>query len=449
MKTTKPNPFSTTASVPGYLAGTLRAWSDGLAETSAPSVRRQHLLTVSRMRTLALAAQVMLLIVSDLILKVMLPWTILLLILCGLAGLNILTWLRLKKGQTVGSFEVAAQLFADLAAFTLILYFTGGVTNPFVSLYLPLLGLAAALLPWAQVAFLAVVSVVAYSVLMNNYMPLVLANPADAVHFHLIGMWLNFLVSVVILVGFVARLSSSIRHRDLALSRAQQRLSSETRLAALGNQAASIAHQLGTPVSTIATIVADWQQEPGFQGDAAEMNTLRAQVQSIVNTLAQLRAQIEIDPKHASDAQLIRPNIWLDNAVAVWRNLNPQHEVHIAAGIVNMTESFNVRKELLELGLNTLLDNAAQSQQRANIQAPLQVDLHCDKTSMTLLVNDLGTGIDPELLPRIGQQLLQANGQGMGLFLLVNLLEREGGQLSLRNLTPGVCASLRLPVLPV
>lgn len=211
-----------------------RLWTDGLADQSDPSVRRQQMVTVMWMRMLALAAQVLLLAVVGLFLQVTLPWPVLTSILGALALLNVITFIRLRQGTAVGSFEVAAQLFADLAAFSFILYFTGGVTNPFVSLYLPLLGLAAALLPWAQVAFLALFSVVAYTVLMSNYVPLVLANPDDGIHFHLVGMWLNFLVSVLILVGFVARLSSSIRNRDQALGRAQQRLSSESRLAALG-----------------------------------------------------------------------------------------------------------------------------------------------------------------------------------------------------------------------
>jgi two-component system sensor histidine kinase RegB len=348
----------------------------------------------------------------------------------------------------VGSFEVAAQLFADLAAFSFVLYFTGGVTNPFVSLYLPLLGLAAALLPWAQVAVLALFSVVAYTVLMGNYIPLVLANPDDGVHFHLVGMWLNFLVSVLILVGFVARLSSSIRNRDQALGRAQQRLASESRLAALGNQAASIAHQLGTPVSTIATIVSDWKNDPAMQAQAREMSILSAQVQSITDTLGQLRAQIEVNPRHNADAQMIKPSEWLHNTLGLWRTRNPQHEVRLMPSIASIAGEFKVRKELLELGLITLLDNAAQSQQRASVNQPLQVGMQCDHESLTLFVNDAGDGIDVELLPKIGQQLFQANGQGMGLFLLSNLLEREGGKLSLRNLHPGVCASLSLPVLP-
>lgn len=411
------------------------------------SVRRQQMVTVMWMRTLALAAQVLLLAVVGLLLHVSLPWPVLTVILGALVLLNAITFIRLRQGHSVGSFEVAAQLFADLAAFTFVLYFTGGVTNPFVSLYLPLLGLAAALLPWAQVAVLALFSVVAYTVLMGNYIPLVLANPDDGVHFHLVGMWLNFLVSVLILVGFVARLSSSIRNRDQALGRAQQRLTSESRLAALGNQAASIAHQLGTPVSTIATIVSDWKNDPAMQAQVREMNVLSAQVQSITDTLGQLRAQIEVNPRHNADAQMIKPSEWLQTTLGIWRTRNPQHEVRLMPSIASIAGEFKVRKELLELGLVTLLDNAAQSQQRACVGEPLQVGMQCDHESLTLFVNDAGSGIDTELLPKIGQQLFQANGQGMGLFLLANLLEREGGKLSLRNLNPGVCASLSLPVL--
>ena len=411
------------------------------------SVRRQQMVTVMWMRTLALAAQGLLLAVVGLLLKVSLPWSVLAVILGALVLLNAITFIRLRQGHSVGSFEVAAQLFADLAAFTFVLYFTGGVTNPFVSLYLPLLGLAAALLPWAQVAVLALFSVVAYTVLMGNYIPLVLANPDDGVHFHLVGMWLNFLVSVLILVGFVARLSSSIRNRDQALGRAQQRLTSESRLAALGNQAASIAHQLGTPVSTIATIVSDWKNDPAMQAHVREMSILSAQVQSITDTLGQLRAQIEVNPRHNADAQFINPSEWLQATLSVWRTRNPQHEVRLMPSIASIAGEFKVRKELLELGLITLLDNAAQSHQRASVRDPLQVGMQCDHESLTLFVNDAGGGIDAELLPKIGQQLFQANGQGMGLFLLTNLLEREGGKLSLRNLNPGVCASLSLPVL--
>ncbi len=411
------------------------------------SVRRQQMVTVMWMRTLALAAQFLLLAVVGLLLKVSLPWPVLTVILGALVLLNGITYIRLRQGHSVGSFEVAAQLFADLAAFSFVLYFTGGVTNPFVSLYLPLLGLAAALLPWAQVAVLALFSVVAYTVLMGSYIPLVLANPDDGVHFHLVGMWLNFLVSVLILVGFVARLSSSIRNRDQALGRAQQRLASESRLAALGNQAASIAHQLGTPVSTIATIVSDWKNDPAMHAQAREMNILSAQVQSITDTLGQLRDQIEVNPRHNADAQMIKPSEWLQATLGIWRTRNPQHEVRLMPSIASIAGEFKVRKELLELGLITLLDNAAQSQQRASVSEPLQVGMQCDEVSMTLFVNDAGQGIDTDLLPKIGQQLFQANGQGMGLFLLANLLEREGGKLGLRNLNPGVCASLSLPVL--
>jgi two-component system sensor histidine kinase RegB len=114
--------------------------------------------------------------------------------------------------------------------------------------------------------------------------------------------------------------------------------------------------------------------------------------------------------------------------------------------VASQNDQFHVNKELLELGLVTLLDNASQSQQRAGVQAPLQLGLECSGSSVMLMVSDAGQGIEPELLPKIGRQPMDANGQGMGLFLLSNLVEREGGQLTLRNLQPGVCATISLPV---
>ncbi|HEX4855541.1 MAG TPA: ATP-binding protein, partial [Limnobacter sp.] len=111
-------------------------------------------------------------------------------------------------------------------------------------------------------------------------------------------------------------------------------------------------------------------------------------------------------------------------------------------------ETVLARKDLLDLGLVTLLDNATQSQLRAGVASALQVGLHWNARQLVLQVTDAGLGIHPDLLPRLGRQLVQAHGQGMGLFLLTNLLEREGGSLGLHNLAQGVSATLILPVQP-
>ena len=426
-----------------------QAWSRAWVDRSDPLVRRQQLLTVLWMRNLALALLCVLLLLVGWGLRVSLPWLQVGVILTGLVALTAITAVRLRRKNPVGGLEVFAQLFADLAAFTLLLYFTGGVTNPFVSLYLPLLGLAAALLPWGQVAVLATFSVAAYSVLMNNYFPLVLANPADGVHFHLIGMWLNFLVSVVILVAFVARLSSFLRDRDQALAKAQTHLANESKLAALGNQAASIAHQLGTPVSTIATVVADWQDDPAMAHQQADMAVLQAQVQSITNTLARIRAQVERDHHDSPVWQKLELSQWLDQEIAAWRNRHPACEVQWRA----TGQAVRVNIELLALGLGVLLDNAAQSHLRAGVEQPVHVKLNVSTTATTqalmLAVEDSGPGMASELLSKAGQQvMMNTHGQGMGLFLLANLLDRAGGARTFQNTKPGFRASLSMPVTP-
>ncbi len=423
-----------------------RAWARAWLDRSDPLVRRQQLLTVLWMRNLALALLCALLLLVGWGLKVALPWLQLGVVLGGLALLTGVTALRLMRRNPVGGLEVFAQLFADLAAFSLLLFFTGGVTNPFVSLYLPLLGLAAALLPWGQVAVLATLSVVAYSVLMNNYFPLVLANPADGVHFHLIGMWLNFLVSVVILVAFVARLSSFLRDRDQALAKAQSHLANESKLAALGNQAASIAHQLGTPVSTISTLVSDWQEDPAMAHQRADMAVLQAQVQSITQTLTRIRAQVEFDQHAQSAWQELNPATWLPGELAAWRNRHPACEVQPHA----TGQSVHVNVELLALGLGVLLDNAAQSHARSGVEQPVQVVLAVEESpagqQIALTVQDAGPGVSPEFLSKAGKQVMNSQGQGMGLFLLTHLVDREAGVLTFQNMKPGFRACLHLPV---
>lgn len=411
----------------------------------AQAARQQQLRTVVALRLFATLAQLSLLWVAHSMLGVALPWPMLGLIFSLLLVLNATTWLRLRQQQPIGQYELVSQLFADIAAFSLVLYFTGGVTNPFVSLYLPLLGLAAALLPIRQVVVLAVVSVLAYSVLMMEYIPLVLANPADGVYFHLVGMWLNFMVSALILVGFVARLSNALRKRESALSLAQNRLASEERLAALGNQAASIAHQLGTPVSTIATLVADLRDEPRLEDHLQDLNVLASQVQAIQATLQSLREQV-----HARDAGLNAPapvdlDAWVGQAVAHWRNRHPAQELFVDSGSRREPAMLDVRAEVLDLALNALLDNAMQAQMRAGVAQPLQIRVHVLPTLVRLELQDQGGGIAPELLPLLGVQPVDGHGQGVGLFLLANLLQREGAALSFANQVDGACVVIDIP----
>ncbi|HEX4880405.1 MAG TPA: ATP-binding protein [Limnobacter sp.] len=420
------------------------------------SERQQQMHTVVWMRMFAVGALALLLAGSEWLLGLALPNMTLAFILGLMAVLNLATWLRLRQGVPVGRYEVGAQLFADLAAFSLLLYFTGGVTNPFVALYLPLLGLAATLLPWRQVVLLALFSVFAYTGLMTHYMPLVLANPDDGVHFHLIGMWLNFIASVLILVVFVARLSDSVRQRNNALGLAERKLAQQSSMAALGNQAASIAHQLGTPVSTIAMVLEDWKGDSSIHLPPADVLAVGHQLKAIEETLKQLKAQVA-QGNYPEQSMAQNPQRALQHCVAQWRNRNPQQEVLVDGFDSDWPAQHRVAGDLLVLGLNTLLDNAMQAQARAGSSAPLVLRAVATRHACELHLQDKGGGVSTDLLPSLGKSPIHAdglsgerskglaNGQGIGLFLLGGLLERAGGSLQLKNEQGGLHATVVLP----
>jgi two-component system sensor histidine kinase RegB len=420
------------------------------------AVRRQQLSTVVALRTFALCSQAALVISVHFGLKVSLPLHIFLVVLLGLLFLNLLTWMALRQQRTIGPYAVALHVLVDLCAFSVLLYYTGGVTNPFVSLYLPLLGLAAALLPWRQVAVLAGVSVALYGFLTVEYRPLQvhLHGHEDMINLHLWGMGVNFLVSVLILVGFVARLADSLRQREKDLAQAQARLVDEERLAALGNQAASIAHQLSTPVSTIAMLVTDWQDESATPPVPAEdLQVLSSQVQSIQTTLKHMRHQIESMDEQRTRPQVNDGRVWLEQCLAEWRNRNPAQEIRWLDPLpVQGTMPLAVEPSALALALNVLLDNAAQSQARLGVTQAIEFSLQRMPQAWTCRIADQGAGIASDVLPKLGREVIthgkNPKGHGMGVFLIVSLLDRQGVQLKFENRKPhGACVQLIIPSL--
>lgn len=415
-----------------------------------PSSRRAQLKAVLWMRSLAVSLMGLLLLLGYWTQGVQLPLPTLVFVLGLLLLLNLLGFARLRFTPAhIGPYEVATQLFADLFGFSIMLYFTGGATNPFVMFYLPLLGLAAALLPLGQVMSLAMLSVVAYTLLTLEYVPLVLRNPDNAVQLHLFGMWVNFLLSVGILVGFVARLSTRLRQREHSLYMAENRLNREANLAALGNQSAALAHEMGTPLSAIKTTVSDWLELPtqrqmltGVPELEADMQRIQQQVGIMQSSLVRLRQQVESFGNPTRSAHQPNPAAlqqWFEQVLARWHNRHPEVQLKINSQL-HAEARYQLALDDLTLSLNVLLDNCAQM---ATGELPTPLCVQCElqpwSGGVVLVVADNGKGFSAIDLPRLGKELLseRPTGRGMGLYLIGGLIERLGGQMLLRNRPEG------------
>ena len=181
------------------------------------------------------------------------------LVLMGAFALS--TAWRLRQDVPATQMEFLAHLLADLTAYAVLLYFSGGATNPFVSLMLVPVVIAAISLRPRWTWLLAATASAYYAGLLFVYQPLAVADPLAAYGMHLAGMWFNFLLSAALIAFFVARMHAALRTRERALAELREKQLRDERIVALGTQAALAAHELATPLATLQTTAHDLAAE--------------------------------------------------------------------------------------------------------------------------------------------------------------------------------------------
>ncbi|MCG5259449.1 HAMP domain-containing histidine kinase [Cupriavidus gilardii] len=437
------------------------AASDGHAPR-APGPGRDGLLSLRRvywLRWAILSGQGLLLVWAETLAGLELPYRPLLSIFVLQAIFNLLTAWRLRQharaGSVPGDAELMGQLLVDLTALSAILFFTGGATNPFVSFYLPGLALAAAIVPWRQVVALALYALACYSLMLFEYVPLHLHDPDNAVVYHLVGMWLNFVASAVMIALFVARLSGVLREREGQLADARERLLREARVESLNAQAATVAHEIGTPLATLAVIAGELRADAAdpTRGNTAirdylpDLHTVEQQLALCRDILARLR--------EANRASALQPvGQWLPAFADGWQLRHPQVRVETAIA----AEAAYVPIEPARTGqmLTILLDNAALSQQAAGRgDLPLRLSIAREPSGepgeLVLRVIDHGTGMPAALRARLGEAPVASThgGQGIGAYLAQSVARQMGGRLLWQDRPEGgTVAELRLPANP-
>lgn len=230
------------------------------AHPGHPQLRR-----LVALRSVAVGAQLLTLACVWQLLEMQLDWQPMLLTIAALAAINLCTWLRLRSDQPVNYPELFAQLCVDVLALSMLLYFGGGSTNPFISLFLLPLVIAAATLPQRYTWGMAILTAACYSTLMFYYQALPHNlhdhNGDNAFNTHVIGMWLGFSISAVVVAYFVTQMAQAVRDRDQQLAQAREAVLRNERIVALGMQAAGAAHEMGTPLSTMAVVIGELQHE--------------------------------------------------------------------------------------------------------------------------------------------------------------------------------------------
>lgn len=370
-----------------------------------------------------------------------LPLPPMLAVLAALAGFN--AWLQWRSAQVaVAPGELFGQICVDLTALTVLLYLSGGAANPLISLLLIPVAVAALSLPGRLTAVATLLAVLAYSMLTWFYLPLAIDDVERAARLHLAGMWLTFVVSAAMIAWFVARMTASIRERDSRLAAAREQALRDERVVALGALAAGAAHELGTPLATIAVLVGELERDRSLDADArADLALVREQValcKGIISGMAQRSGAARAESLQAQDAVG-----WLRDVLARWQAMRPR----AAAAIHVVGQGATPRlawDPALEQAVANLLNNAADA-----AAGEIRVELDWDTAWLRLAISDKGPGFAAEVLRRGGRESLPPGhgGAGIGLLLAFSVVERCGGSIALDNLPAGGArARIELPL---
>jgi two-component system sensor histidine kinase RegB len=251
-------------------------------------------------------------------------------------------------------------------------------------------------------------------------------------------MWFTFVLSATMLAWFVVRMTASIRQRDAALASVREQALRDERVIALGALAAGAAHELSTPLATMAVVAGELERDGGLPAAArADVELLRRQIaacKSIISGLAERAGAERLD-----SATAVCVDDWLAGVHARWRQLRPRARSDLRLDGAPPAPAV-IADPTLEQGLINLLNNAADAGSMVLVRA----DWHGDWFNIE--VRDNGPGFPPAVLAAAGRAPLPAHdgGSGIGLFLAHAAVARLGGQLALSNEGGGV-ARLRLP----
>lgn len=398
------------------------------------------------LRTVAILGQILIIGLIQTQVGIELPLKALSVIILVHAGWNLMTWWRLKRPAPLSQAEFFVQLLVDVLILTALFYFTGGATNPFTWIYLLPLMIVTINLHKRYAWGITLIAILCYSLLMAWYVPL----PGTHMHHdsgfsqHIIGMWMGFVFSAVLMVHFLSHMAHNLRKRDRALANAREKALRDERLIALGTLAAGAAHELGTPLGTMAIVNNELLDDYPAEKDPVlhqQLLILDSQLKRCKDALSVISASS--GASQATAGRLQEVATFLNELAAQWKQRRPDASVALDFPLEG-GQQLILADETLRQALFGILDNAADASPKA---VTLQARWY--ERALNLRVLDRGEGLRQTTPDRIGQPQVSTkdNGLGLGLFLAHGAVQRLGGDVQLFDREGGgVCTEVTLPL---
>jgi two-component system sensor histidine kinase RegB len=401
--------------------------------------RNVRLDTLLRLRWLSVLGQAAAVVVVHYVLNFALPIEALAAVIAVSAWLNIALRLRFLTTQRLEPVFAAWILAFDIAQLAALLYLTGGLQNPFAFLFLaPVLISATALPPRITLVLGGFAMLCATALVFQHYpLPWASDDPLILPPLYMMGIWLAILLAIGFIGVYAWQIAEESRRLTDALTATELVLAREQHLSQLDGLAAAAAHELGTPLSTIAVIAKELERTiPADSPHGEDVRLLREQAQRCRDILAKLtELSASVGPfDRMPIAELI------EEVVAPHRPFGI--EIDVLMPSAGGEQPVGAHNPAIVYGLGNLIENAVDFARNK-----VEVVARWNDQEVVLTIADDGPGFSPDIMARIGEPYVtrrggrpsdrtdRPSGLGLGFFIAKTLLERSGATLDLANRT--------------
>jgi two-component system sensor histidine kinase RegB len=392
---------------------------------------------VLALRSVAITIQLLLILFVNLALNYQLPWTPLFSVIILELIFTFASFIFYRKRQQISQSALLIQICADILFLSLLLFFSGGATNAFVSLLLIPIAIAAVTLSPYLLALVAFLAIGSYSILLW-FLPMSVMHGNMEGHF--IGMGINFLFSALVVALVVGKMARSINERELAIAAYRENLLKQDQVTSLGVASAQVTHQLATPITTVQLLADELSDDFPNNNIVADM---QSQLKRCNESLDAFRTMVFSIKEQTSTSSTV--NNLIDEILENLRVNYPDIDVEL---VKKHQDDVTIMADasLLPAILN-LINNAIRAT-KMNDANKITLTSQVEERYWQFIIRDYGLGFTLEKLKQLGiKPVSSEQGLGMAVFLSHASLERLGGKLVLTNHHQGgALVTLNLPM---
>ena len=395
-----------------------------------------RLRTLTRIRWVAIVGQITALMVVHYGLGFPVPFGPALAVVGASLSLNLAAMLGWPSTVRLGERSAAAFLAFDICQLAVLLYLTGGLENPFSFLLLAPVAVSATILSLRSICALSVLSIGSITLLAMDHHALPWTGSGFSLpRVYVLGIWVAFVTGIVFFATYTWRVAEGARRMSGALVASQLALAREQRLAALGGLAAAAAHELGSPLGTIAVVAREIARElPADSPIGEDVELLMSETARCRDILAELAGRPEEEDASSPFARLpLRALVQAaaerheDERVTLDFDVGPDGDDGAEA------EPVVVRRPDIVHGLGNLVQNAIQFAHEKVV-----VRIRWDRETATITIRDDGLGFPGALLEQLGEPYISMRNDpgdhmGLGIFIARTLLQRSGARVTFEN----------------